>query len=112
MPVKTKVAEKLQPAEKTKEGNKILLKDKLGLWIDSIMKLYALYAPVIKNETPMFNRISDPKSITLDYTNTVISPKDLFLKQTETLFSFKIGKEQEITLIEPSEKAVILGIRP
>ncbi|NVM52052.1 MAG: 4Fe-4S dicluster domain-containing protein [Candidatus Helarchaeota archaeon] len=76
------------------------------------MKKYTLYAPIVKNELPMFKQISDPKNITLDFINTVTSPKDLFFKQTETLFTFKLGKEKDIKPVEPSEKFVVLGIRP
>ena len=92
--------------------NKILKKDKLEQWAKDITKKIVLYAPVLKNNLPIFKQISDPKDITLDHINTVISPKDLFLKQTETLFTFKLGKETEITTVEPSEKFVVLGIRP
>lgn len=91
---------------------KVLKKDELEKWVKNMMKKYALYAPVVKNEQPMFKRISDPKKITLDFINTVISPKDLFFKQTETLFTFKLGKEKDIKPVEPSEKFIVLGIRP
>lgn len=87
-------------------------KDKLNQLIERLMKKFVLYAPVIKNEVPIFKKISDPENITLDFQNTAISPKDLFFKQTEPLFNFKLGKEMEINPIEPNEKSVILGIRP
>ena len=93
-------------------ANKVLIKDKLEQWANDIRKKFVLYAPVLKNDLPIFMQISDPKDITLDHVNTVISPKDLFLKQTETLFTFKLGKEKEITTVEPSEKFVVLGIHP
>ncbi len=92
--------------------NKILKKDKLSKFAEEIMKKHVLYAPVMKNDAPMFKKISDPKEITLTSLNTVISPKDIFFRQTEPMFSYELGKEKSITPIEPAEKAVVLGIRP
>lgn len=84
----------------------------MSKFAETIMKKYTLYAPIIKNDIPMFKKIAEPKNITLDFLNAVMSPKELFFGQTETLFSFTMGKEVTITPMESSEKAVILGIRP
>ncbi len=92
--------------------SKIIKKDKLAQWAKDIIKKFVLYAPVLKNDLPIFKQISDPKDITLDYINSVVSPKDLFLKQTETLFTFKLGKDKDIKPVEPTEKFVLLGIKP
>ncbi|MFX1293524.1 MAG: 4Fe-4S dicluster domain-containing protein [Promethearchaeota archaeon] len=92
--------------------SKVINKDKFEQWIKDILKKYVLYAPVVKNELPIFKKIIDPKNIRLDFVNTIISPKDLFLKQTETLFTFSLGKEKNIKPVEPSEKFVVLGIKP
>ena len=60
--------------------NKILKKDSLAKFSEAIMKKYVLYAPIIKNEIPQFKIISDPKDITLDFQNTLMSAKEVLFR--------------------------------
>ncbi|MFX0133115.1 MAG: 4Fe-4S dicluster domain-containing protein [Candidatus Hodarchaeota archaeon] len=92
--------------------NKILKKSNLTKFSEAIMKKYVLYAPIIKNEIPQFRMISDPKNISLDFQNTIMSAKEILFKQTETMYCYTMGSDVQITPSEPSEKSVILGIRP
>lgn len=49
----------------------------------------------------------------MKFSNSMVPPKGLLFKQTETLFKFTLGKTGEIDPIGfPEEKRVIFGIRP
>jgi ferredoxin len=57
----------------------------------------------------------DPKEVSLDYTNTHMSPKAIFFPQTERLMSFQRKEPDPFVykdLGDKAKKALIFGIRP
>ncbi len=93
---------------------KFLQKEQFPKFINELMNRYPVYAPIKKNGFHVFEKISSPKIIDLEYSNTKIPPKELFFPRAETLFSYAKSKEG-IDLIQdshPDETRVILGIRP
>ncbi len=95
----------------------IIPKDELGSFVSRLLESYEVFAPVPKGGMYLFDRISDPGEIELSYKNTRLSPKGLFLPQSERMFEFTLapGKEDRGILKEvPKEfkERILLGIRP
>jgi len=93
---------------------KILLKEQLSKFVEELMIKYTVFAPIKKNEFYIFDKITSPEMIDLEYSNTKIPPKELFFPPAETLFTYtKSGEGIEIVETNNSdENRVILGIRP
>ncbi len=72
---------------------------------------YELYGPALAAGEASLAVIADNADVAFDYTNFKMSPKDLFLPQSEVLCQFCRG---EIVQEEAAEerKKVLLGIRP
>lgn len=88
-----------------------LRKAKAAHWLNRLSRAYELIAPVKKNGDVVFESVSDTAKIALDYQNTLVSPKEYFLPQTEDLFRYQ-SKEFDIIVPELPEPRIIFGIRP
>jgi ferredoxin len=73
-----------------------------------------LYAPVKGKDGVHFRAIQNPGDVTLDFYNTVMSPKAVFFPQTEDLIRYRITQGVTEAQAVPLENrpAVILGVRP
>ena len=80
--------------------SRVIGKNRLTELLDKIARDYCLIAPVRDNNVT-FGRVESGNEVTLDYINTVLSPKNAFFPQTETLFRFsrddsrRLGIEQD-----------------
>lgn len=94
--------------------SKILEKDRLKDFIDELSKENEVLAPIKTNNYFQFKELSQGEEISLDYQNTKQPPKEVFLPQTEVLFTYRTDEEEIKIKASPSqkEKRVILGIRP
>ena len=92
---------------------KIALEKLEGL-VSTLMERGPLYAPVKDEKSVDFQRIQQPADVTLDFYNTVMSPKFVFFPQSEEIIRYTLGKEEAQTEIVPVDAApsVILGVRP
>jgi len=94
--------------------SKIIEKSRLTELLDKLAQGYDLIGPVQANGVS-FRRVESGSEVTLDYINSVLSPKNAFFPQTETLFRFSRDDNQGFR-IEPGAEAdreqVIFGIRP
>jgi len=94
--------------------SRIIEKSRLTELLDKLAHDYHLIAPVRDNNVS-FRRVESGSEVTLDYINSVLSPKNAFFPQTETLFRFSrddsrgLGIEQDD---EADREQVIFGIRP
>src|SRR4030043_1878 len=70
---------------------KIFKKKDVVNFLDSLKKEYNIFVPTEKDGDIRFSEFSSGEDIPWDYLNTKISPKEIFLPQTETLFSFEEG---------------------
>jgi len=89
----------------------IITKDKLEDWIDHIRK-YNVIAPAMIDGNILFLPVDDPRDIVLE-DNSIQPPKKALFPQTETMFTYTIGKNMNISAsgTDP-EKRIIFGIRP
>lgn len=90
----------------------ILSKTNLPKLITELIKKNKVYAPVKSNDTILFEQITKPSEMNLDFCKTQVPPKKLLFHQTETLFKFTPGTKAKIESTELDEKKVIFGIRP
>jgi ferredoxin len=93
---------------------RVVNKGQLPELLDKLAQDYTLFAPVCEDETvTLFKQVSGAQEITLDYTNSDVSPKGCFFPQTEkTLTYTNTGDKLEINNVCEEEKTVVFGIRP
>ncbi len=85
-------------------------KDKLPQLIDAVSKEYAVYGPKAHGDIIAFRRIGSADEIKLDYRNSTMSPKELFLPRTEVVYEFNGQSFVDEAL--PDQKRVVIGMRP
>jgi sulfhydrogenase subunit beta (sulfur reductase) len=93
--------------------SRIIEKNRLTELLDKIARDYHLIAPVRDNNVS-FRRVESGNEVTLDYINTVLSPKNAFFPQTETLFRFSRDDSRGLGIEQDGEvdrEQVIFGIR-
>lgn len=72
---------------------------------------YELYGPALDAEEPTIAQIAEQADVSFDYKNFKMSPKDVFLPQSEVLCQFCRG-EIVPDAADEDGKRVLLGIRP
>ncbi|UCB61233.1 MAG: 4Fe-4S dicluster domain-containing protein [Candidatus Bathyarchaeota archaeon] len=93
---------------------KVIEKSKLPNLIGELAREYEIFAPVDRKSIGSFERLASGSEVSLDSRNTKKPPKDVFIPQTETLFTYKTGK-QEVELAAPQVvigQRVVLAVRP
>ena len=94
--------------------NIILKKDRMAAFLDYLADRHNLIAPVSEDKDyTTFKKVSKASEIDLNYTNSLIPPKNYFFPAAEKIFSFSTSGG-DISINEPkqSETSVIFGIRP
>ncbi|MEM2940180.1 MAG: 4Fe-4S dicluster domain-containing protein [Thermoproteota archaeon] len=85
--------------------------DGLKSLVEKLASERIVIAPVEKDGYFEFTMLKDPAEFSLDYSNTRLPPKPIFLPQKEVLFKHdpKAGVPQEVL---NNAEAVLLGVRP
>ena len=94
--------------------NKILKKDRIAGFLDHLAASHNLIAPVSEDKAfTVFKKVLSAAEVDLNFTNTLIPPKNYFFPAAEKLFTFSTNGG-DIIIEEPqrSEVSVIFGIRP
>lgn len=77
------------------------------------LKDYRVLAPQVTGDVVRFKEVEDPASVTLDFENSNVPPKEHMFPETETLFRYRLGgTDIEPTVPDEGAKRVIFGIRP
>ena len=90
----------------------VIEKNKIQNFIKQLTMDYDVFGPVKNNDIFLFKQIKNPEELFLDYTNSKIPPKSLFLLQTETLFKFSTDGNVRDDTSQSSKQRLIFGIRP
>jgi sulfhydrogenase subunit beta (sulfur reductase) len=93
---------------------KIIEKSELSTLIGDLTKEYEIFVPVKEKNLVAFERLSPGNEAHLDFRNTKKAPKEIFLPQTEALFSYRT-EDKDVEIVEPSDakaRKVLLGVRP
>jgi len=81
--------------------------------LNELRKKYEVIAPVKLDGRVYFKTLGEGDVLTLDYVNSVVSPKDFFLPQKERILEFsESGGEVTVEDELSSKKRVFFGIRP
>ena len=86
-------------------------------FLDKLKDTYRLYGPVRQGDVFSFASVQDVSQIDLSFQNSRLSPKSLFLPQSDRMFEFSLDPERDDAHIlkevpkDYSARAVI-GIRP
>jgi len=93
--------------------NLFISRDELIRWLDQLLRERILLAPARVQGLTLFQPVSKVEEVTLDFSNTTLSPKESFLPPTETLFSVQ-GNDGQLQLVPSTieKDAVIFGLRP
>jgi sulfhydrogenase subunit beta (sulfur reductase) len=87
--------------------------EKLGGLVSALMERGPLYAPVKDGKAADFQRIGQPSDVTLDFTNTAMSPKFVFFPQSEEMIRYTLGKDAAETAAPiDTAPSVLFGVRP
>ena len=90
----------------------LLKKSKVKNLLNTLYKEYEIYLPVEEEGVVDFRRYELNSNFTLEFTNTLLPPKGLFLPQQETLFTFNYGKDVSIEENFETSRRIIFGMRP
>lgn len=86
--------------------------DELSSLIRGFMNDYELVAPVKKGRGYVFDVITDPDQVELDYVTTIVSPKKYFLPPEETLMRFSAEDNEVVDYTIDIKPRVIFGVHP
>lgn len=87
-----------------------IAKTRIPEFLTAVTADYAVYGPKDCDGVVVFGRIASAEELKLDYRNSSLSPKELFLPKTETVYEFDGQNYVDDAL--PQEKRVIIGMRP
>jgi len=93
---------------------KLLKKEQLEGFIESLLNDHIVFGPVKKGDLLFFDRIESVNDIVLGRGNTMNSPKNALFPQTERLFAYRHG-EKVVEIDAPSAEGkslVLFGVRP
>jgi len=82
--------------------------------VTALMGKGEVFAPVADGTVVNFQKIQNPNNVTLDFYNTVQSPKSVFFPQTDDMVRYRLihdGVETEEISLD-FEPQIILGVRP
>ncbi|MBW2109695.1 MAG: 4Fe-4S ferredoxin, partial [Deltaproteobacteria bacterium] len=85
--------------------------------IERLRQSYHVFAPVERQGLVLFERIEDGEAAQWSFRNTRLSPKGLFLPQTQAMFSFNLNSgATEAHILRPcsnvQDRRAVLAIRP
>lgn len=92
----------------------VLKKEKLNSWLARLAVAQQLVAPSDVNGKVLYRRIESPEQVALDFANTVLSPKEWFFPQTDTILRMRQCDEGGVDLTATVDEAerTVFGIRP
>ena len=77
-----------------------IAKDRLADLVTAVSTEYEVYGPKVEGDVVAFGRVQTAEELILDYRNSTISPKELFLPRTEVLYEFDGENFVEESLLE------------
>jgi len=97
-----------------KKGTMIIInKEKLQELIIKWLKEYKIFAPVKKENLLLFSEINAADEVILNSVNTKNTPKNIFLPQSEPLFTYDSSSQVRVEEIwDGEENKILLGVRP
>ena len=94
---------------------KIINKQKIVNLLDALIEQYQVIAPVRQDDMVLFEQVASGSEATLEFSNTKMSAKEIFLPRSEVMFLFDGTQiEDPYTASARTEppKRVLFGVRP
>lgn len=88
---------------------KVIPKSSFDGWVERLLAGHRVVGPKPLQGRYIFENISSPGELALDYTTTTLPPKKFLLPQREELFQFDLENDEIEPLIE-AEPTVLLGV--
>jgi len=88
----------------------IIPKQELNNFIGSVLRHYRVAGPVETNGHYVFDMISDPAELKLDYPTTILPPKKYLLPPSETLFHYDLSGNNRVQPDQTAQPTVIFGV--
>jgi len=87
-----------------------IAKNKIPEFVTAVGADHAVFGPRAETDIVAFGSISSADELVLDYRNSTISAKELFLPRAEVVYEFDGTKFVDDAL--PDQKRVVIGMRP
>jgi ferredoxin len=87
-----------------------IAKDKIPEFLKAVSADYAVLAPQTRDGIIAFGPVESADTVMLDYRNSTISAKELFLPRAEVVYEF--DGESYVDNPLPDDKRVVFGMRP
>ncbi len=87
-----------------------IAKDRLAEFIAAVSEEYVVYAPRADGDVIAFQPIRAAEEMVLDYRNSTVPPKELFLPRAEVVYEF--DGSGFVNDVLPDGKSVVFGLRP
>ena len=91
---------------------KTIAKEDLTSFVGNLSGLGEVVGVKRKNGKYVYDQISDPSELCLDYDVTILPPKKYFLPQKETFLKFKIGDQVSVEPVIEAGPRFIIGVHP
>jgi len=92
--------------------DKTIRKDALAELLDDLLEKYTVVAPAMRDEVVDVDRIQASSEALLDVPNSKRTPKSVFFPQSEVMFSYDLGQDEDVKVSDEPDPAVLFGIRP
>jgi ferredoxin len=89
---------------------KILDKEAVAPLVEALMADYRVVGPQARGPKFVFDSITDPAQLRLDYDTTILPPKKVFQPQRERLATFTMGQDPQVETVIDVEPTVLLGM--
>lgn len=87
--------------------------EKLGLFVNSILQLRKVFAPVVTDGLRKFQWVTEGSSVSPIGDVPRNSPKEALLPRTEVLFYYRLGRDsEEVIPPKPPQSQVLFGLHP
>lgn len=92
--------------------DKLISKDALVELLDDLLERYTVFAPTMRDAGVDVDRIRASSEALLDVPNSKRTPKSVFFPQSEVMFTYDLGQDEDVEVPDEPGPAVLFGIRP
>jgi ferredoxin len=89
---------------------RILLKENLPAFLDSLLEKYGVIAPSKVDNYSLYRPIEKGSDVCLDYLRPMKSAKEIFFPQNEVLFYFNKKTQKQVAPEDSGKKLVLFGV--
>ena len=92
--------------------DKVISKGTFVELLDDLLERYTVFAPTMRDAGVDVDRIRASSEALLDVPNSKRTPKSVFFPQSEVMFTYDLGQDEDVEVPDEPGPAVLFGIRP